>query len=602
MCKALDDFNRIMAEYDNPESKGFYVFKIARALRSVYPIDKPIVDDCIEYEITAFQFAENCPEENNPWGDYYGPMYAIPDSNGILHTTPDIESLTDKMVCYWTQRLTDAKNPLLVVRYGGLVYEFYKKIFGKTTPYKIVEKYLDAIIKLAKGNYDVSQSITFHKLERALSIAISYNKPDYIARIKDTIIDYENNYGDDHKAGTFGYSMELLVDNAKVIVTEDEETDIVSRLNDRLERQSKLDTTDEDFNPSSVERATRLLAEYHSKRKQEDDLHRVFNLSQATIDKIVALDSPMISNNYLKQQVDLSTRYGLKDEKAALLARIQEIDKAIPSELQEISIPFSIPKEILDKLCEDILSGNINDIFINIANSFIPKYRYEEQQVLEISKVSISSLISMPLLDDDGRTTVTIGSVNDDLEGRTFYHIAETLKINSIFLYFVFDKAINEAIIDKENVLAFLRKSIVIKENQFAIIKLAVKHFFDREYVAFIHIAIPQIEAALRNVIELSGHTTYTPNEDKGYDVYTLGRILTHPVVAAIDEDMISYFKVLLNNRKGWNLRNNIAHGLLSEKDFNKQTANMVLHALLCLGIIKCSEADDDKKEKDGSD
>ena len=593
----LDDFNRIMSEYDSPANKGFDVFELARALRSAYPHDKPVVDNCIEYEITAFQFVEKYSKENNPWGDYYyGPTYANLDSKGIWHTAPDLESLTEEMVNYWLQRLSDAKNPLLAAWYGGLVYEFYKKVFRKPAPYKIVEKHLDTIINLTKGNYDISQLHTFYKLERALSIAISFNKPGHIIQIKDVLIEYENKHGEDQKAGTFGYSIELLVDNAKVALAKDEENDIVSRLTGRLKRQSELGTRDEDFNPSSVERAARLLAAYHSKRKQEDDLQRVFNLYQAAIDKIVALDSPMISNSYLAQQIDFCTCYGPKEEKDALLARMQEIGKAIPGGLKEISVPLSIPKEKLDRLCEDLLSGDTDNIFAKITYYFIPKYRVEEQQVLELSKVSISSLISISILDDNGRTVATIGSVKDDLEGRTFYHLAETLRISSVFLDFVFERAVNEGIINIENVLAFLRNSFTIKENQFTLIELALKHFFAGEYAAFIHIAIPQIEVALRNVIELSGHTTYCPNDENGYDVYTLGKILSHPAVAAIDEDMICYFNVILSNRKGWNLRNNVSHGLLSEKDFNKLTANMVLHALLCLGIIRNSATNDDEK------
>ena len=50
------------------------------------------------------------------------------------------------------------------------------------------------------------------------------------------------------------------------------------------------------------------------------------------------------------------------------------------------------------------------------------------------------------------------------------------------------------------------------------------------------------------------------------------------------------YFRVLLTDKRGWNLRNNVAHGMSVMKDFDKQTADRLLHAFLCLGLVRLKE------------
>jgi len=593
MDKNLDDFNRIMSDYDNPEKKGFYVFSIARELREAYPNCGSIYDDCIEYEITAFLFSGNYPQNNNPWGEYYyGPMSIFPNDDRTCSITPDINVLTPEMLDYWENRLAVTKNPLIAVRYGGLLYDFYKKINSKNPPYQTVEKYLESVIIVAEGNHDSSQSTTFSRLERALSIAISYRKPGLVNKIKNAIISFEDNYGEDRHPGTWGHSIKLLVGNPKVELTFEEEKDIVLKLTKRLERQSRLYPSDEEFSPYSVEHAANLLAGYYNgqKQKNEECIRRVFEFYDSAINKIIALDSPIISENHLTQEADFCKRFNLKEERSAILAHIQEIDKSIPNTMKAIPVEFKVTEDELNQLYEDIVKGDAEDVFARIALWFIPTYKEAEEQVLENSKGSISSLIPLKLLDNEGRILANIGSVENNLNNRTLNYISEKLRFTSVFLDLIFERAIEKNIIDEKKVIAYLQKTPIIMKDHFGLIASALKHYFSGEYAEFIHMAIPQIEAALRNVIELAGETTYIANGEGGYDVFPLSKILATPLVININENMITYFKVIFDSRMGLNLRNDMSHGILPEKSFNRQKANMVLHALLCLGMMRYSD------------
>ncbi|WP_316828719.1 DUF4209 domain-containing protein [Pedobacter miscanthi] len=58
-------------------------------------------------------------------------------------------------------------------------------------------------------------------------------------------------------------------------------------------------------------------------------------------------------------------------------------------------------------------------------------------------------------------------------------------------------------------------------------------------------------------------------------------------VKRAFGEETVYYFKVLFTDPRGWNLRNQVAHGLLEPEHFNQQTAQRLMHAFFCLGMIR---------------
>ncbi len=85
------------------------------------------------------------------------------------------------------------------------------------------------------------------------------------------------------------------------------------------------------------------------------------------------------------------------------------------------------------------------------------------------------------------------------------------------------------------------------------------------EYDVAAHILAPQMENALREVLRRHGHIVYT-TQNNFQRLLSLEDVLGHEASAKIfDENYIFVIDTALANRLGANLRNNIAHGLLSD-------------------------------------
>ena len=64
--------------------------------------------------------------------------------------------------------------------------------------------------------------------------------------------------------------------------------------------------------------------------------------------------------------------------------------------------------------------------------------------------------------------------------------------------------------------------------------------------------------------------------------------MLRDPIaIQLLTDDFANYLRILLTDNRGWNLRNDICHGIASPQLFNKMTSDRIIHALLCFGVFR---------------
>ena len=107
-----------------------------------------------------------------------------------------------------------------------------------------------------------------------------------------------------------------------------------------------------------------------------------------------------------------------------------------------------------------------------------------------------------------------------------------------------------------------------------------------------IHILVPQIEAALRDLLAALGAPVMIPDTDLGgFQVIGLGKILSHEIFhARTPKDLRFHLRALYSDRRGINLRNHLAHGLAHPELLNMGLSNWVVHTLLLIGMLHIEE------------
>jgi hypothetical protein len=68
----------------------------------------------------------------------------------------------------------------------------------------------------------------------------------------------------------------------------------------------------------------------------------------------------------------------------------------------------------------------------------------------------------------------------------------------------------------------------------------------------------------------------------------TLDELLREEVVArAFSADGALYLRILLTDPRGWNVRNEVCHGVPAIEFFNPSIADRLIHSLLLIGVVR---------------
>ncbi len=296
----------------------------------------------------------------------------------------------------------------------------------------------------------------------------------------------------------------------------------------------------------------------------------------------------MQASGWLDHLHKLYLKFNLKEEAAKLLLRIRELGPKVASELKPISHSFDLPKKEMDEYISAMTNGDIQEVLQRIAVRYIPIKEQVKEQIFDLSKKApLTFLVGHQLQDEKGRVIATIGSLEDDLEGHIVRQVSQNLSFSSIFLRAIFQESINQKRLNKEQILKFIEKSPIINTDRFEIISRGLEAYFVSDFLVTIHLLVPQIEEAIRNIVEFAGGNVLKPSRGGGYHLRTFDEILRDDIIKeALGEDFADYFRILFTDQRGWNIRNNVCHGMASPNMFNHQTSDRVIHALLCLGLI----------------
>jgi hypothetical protein len=281
-----------------------------------------------------------------------------------------------------------------------------------------------------------------------------------------------------------------------------------------------------------------------------------------------------------------------------LAVRIGEVGKKTHAEMGTFQHEFKIPEAEVEKLVDALTAGTLDEFFARIALHFAPDRDRVGKQVKELAEVApLTALIPMSIVDSEGRPVATIGSVESDLEGRIVMQMSQNLSFEGLFLRQAIERAFKKHEPTVDLILDYLFRSPLFLNQRRSVIAKGVQAYLDADWMTAAHLLIPQIEEGLRQLLVLSNRPVFKPGRHGGLHLRSLDDILTDPAtIQAFTEAKTTYLRVLLTDPRGWNLRNNLCHGILEPDGIGSGFADRILHVFLLLGLIRRKD-EDPKKE-----
>lgn len=536
----------------------------------------------------AFSVMPNYRHEETSWGTYYGPMMTGRWDDGTYYEWPSIREVDKANVDHWIHRYGATKNPVLVARYADLVWDLSKLVCGVAPTVYAARTAIDALCDaIAESKYRRNTE-AIERIHRALNIAVSINDQLRVVKVRNLMIELEDRIAVDEKGGLWGFCFDSLVENKHVELEPDQEAKIIWDLEQRFARLSNP-SDPLALDPHGAETAAMRLVTYYQRKNARGKVESTLKqYSDAYVAKAKVV-APLVAHAWLKQVYEYLQQSGFPEHAVTLEKDLQNYGMQAAKEMKPISASTSIPKGRIDRYLEEMTTGSTEEVLTRIALHFIPDPKKTEDELLRVAKIApLQALISRTVVDSEGRPIVTVGSIEDDLSGRVALQIGQEMEMEAPFLRMTLERFRDEGRLTPPVVMEFLNLSPLFKEDRKELVEQGIRALFFGDHATAAHLLIPQIEGALRELLSLTGGQIYRPGKQGDLRLRLLDDILRDSTIEhALGGRITTFFRLLLTDPRGWNLRNNSMHGLLAYKSYSPLVSDRLLQALCVLGLIR---------------
>ncbi|GIK17003.1 MAG: hypothetical protein BroJett003_19670 [Planctomycetota bacterium] len=593
---------QVLDEFD-AKAEDFHEYDLAGAIDLAAKARKPLSDDdwCgYTAEGWAFFFDHSQPGEKSVWGTHFGPVMIAKLKDGSTVYKPDLQQIHAATIAHWQQRQNQVRHPVMRARYADLLWDLRKHVTGHRGEVNdartAIESYVEAS-QSASPDYTIDN---VHRLMRALELAVSINDTQCVGEVRDAMFTLYDKVVDPAQGGSWPWLFDNLYDNDKVPLTDEQPRHII----DSLENVLKCCTNpeqNESFSPWSAEAAAQRLAVHYAKVNRPEDVRRVVRAYGEAFIHLARQAMGIVSIGWLQQVHDVYRRYGMHAEADQVLLLYKEKGEEAEGQMARIRVDVPVDKEAVDKALDELTSRDAESALASIATAFLPSASRAQGLLnrLHDGGSSIMAHFGVRILGDQ-QILADVGSLADDLDGRVILQLSQEMDVRWRFLALALDRTYAKFSVGTDGVLDFVRPSALFDPLREPLLRQGLDAYFRNDHVKAIHVLLPQIEAMLRRLLGYLGQpTSKRMRSPKGVmQEKTLTDILEHePAVAAFFkenelEDWHVYLRMLLTDPRGWNLRNRLAHGLMTPHEFTRQVSDWVIHVVLLLGLLRGEEAE----------
>lgn len=315
---------------------------------------------------------------------------------------------------------------------------------------------------------------------------------------------------------------------------------------------------------------------------------------------------PALMESLLINLIDNALK-ATEEERKALLQEIAQIEEASLSEMMVWSDKqdaSGIVKELFRQL-EDLDKEEALCYFA----SFIPIPERERVKNQVLNRTGILHTIfpaailgkggkliakSGPVKKPDG--TIDEGALKDNMERTATMemdYFAQILVSNT------FEYIRSKFLIEESDIKKIVDVSCAIPEGRKESYTKGLMFGFSGDFLTALSILIPQIENAVRYLAVECGEPVYNMNEEGIEEIKSMHAVLElEGVKESLDEDLIFALNTIFCSKFGFNMRNNVAHGMLDDQAFQSFKALYIWWFALKFCYLFCGKLKEENRSK----
>lgn len=546
------------------------------------------VDFETESELLAFDLQPTRSCDTSVWGTYYRPPFVDPKPDGSVETQPDKGRLTEKVMSYWELRAVETQHPFLRFRYASLSWDL-RGLLSSKKKYEMAELIFESAISIATQNLVRYQHDAIEFLLHAMKVAVSTKNDAELAKIRSVLLQLETNTAEDEMLGTWGYCFDNLLAKKSSMLTDQERETIVEQVESRLDR---LIASDVPASPHAIDTCVSRLAQYY---RRTNDRAKLEVLLTRYAKKVVQLSEQAMGVSavtWLQQAHSFLMDFGATGLANGLNGPIHVAGAKANEAMITMTHKTTVSDEEMKEFLIPFSDENFESAFLSLTLHFVPNVDDLEERVKRnATDFPLSSMFGTTKMDGHGRPVANVESTEVDLAGNVAMRMADDLQFASFFLRRAIEAFEKTHVADLDLLTKFVIESASYSDAGKLIVAKALEHFLAKNHLEFIHLAIPQIEASVRNLVTRFGGTTLKRGRHGSLNLRNLDELVQESCIVhlyePVGECVVHYLKILLTDQRGWNLRNCIAHGLNVPGGMGSMVSDRLLHVLMLLALIR---------------
>ena len=452
-------------------------------------------------------------------------------------------------------------------------------VWGLTRNYSLAKQAYESYAQLAKTTVDTEKALSY--LNRMMHIANVCNQRQWKLELE-TLIPSTllkcSMVSDYRPYKTLQYALE------KNLITESEAIGLIDQLADAIE---KMEPTA--FSPNLYDDYLDLKEKMLAKSKNialpakvysDPDMISVRRRRVDVMMKVAERTTNWTRQVKMwKEVIELTkviSKSLSKDTMMTIKKKLTEAQEKMVAEQKEFSysIDASEIKEHLLEECEEKTPDQIFSIFLSSIS-------FQKEQNVE-KYLSTRSLVQtlglkIDLLDRKGKLKAILPVLDrSDSKSVQAHAVRKCIEIYDFWSFCIWDtvfwkvreneetKTVAKKMIDK-----IVEYSVIIPLNRKKAFRTGLSAGIDLDFCTALSILAPQMENIFFTLAENYGHVPYSINEEGIESRMTMEQLLSlDGVCECLDEDVLFNLKVLFTSPYGYNIRNEIAHGMYDDEFF----------------------------------
>lgn len=553
--------------------------------------------------VGSLQFQRKRLHSTETWEMYWQPLGSMTAPGGATQNFPDVALVDDEILADWATRSDALRHPVLRARFADLAWEIghYRRKQAREAgrpaaelpkgpavdlAWRAIDSYLDSIERRLVPD-DLP---AWFMLSRAIELAAAVSNPARLERAKRVLFEFQAACRAEDPKYIFWLFDDIVWEQQRALaLTDTEKLAIIAELERILALRANA-SDPQMFDPFTAQDAADRLARWRTRSGETAEAERAAATAGLALERVATEASSLTAIAWLSQLLRRYHEAGDAAGAARVEQQIRERAPGIPGEMKNISVPLEISREELLAFADQMAGADLTEAFKNFAAvGVVGEDRSRKRLERWQANAPVFSLIPMSIVGADGFPVAEIGSIEGDIEGRTFEQGARHIGFFAPFLNVILARVVEKHGLDLERFMAWLAESHVFLPERMPLIREGLAAWFAEDYVKAVHVLVPQIEAATRELLSKIGGSVRRPDPHHGgFRVIGLGDVLSDEIFRrTVPNDIRFHFRVLYADSRGLNLRNIVAHGLAAPELFDRGVGNWVLHSMVLLGNLR---------------